>query len=134
MKVTIITALAVTGLAGLGSATNGMLKTCTSFSLTGLPSPKGGSMMLSAWCSYKGNKTFSQIDLNKWTAGDCGFTYPPSSGFTSVVSSCSNSHSGDSDFGNNFGCNGPCSHGSGDVFNVFALNSFIGNNNGRLAC
>jgi hypothetical protein len=32
------------------------------------------------------------------------------------------------------GCNGPCNHGSGDVFNVFALNSYIGSSGGRLVC
>ncbi|KUI67881.1 hypothetical protein VM1G_02725 [Cytospora mali] len=146
MKVTTIAAVMATGLTGLASAANGMLKTCTTFSLTGMPTPKGGSMMLSAWCNpHSGSKVFSQVDLNKcfgWDAGKCGFTYPPASGFTDVVGTCSNIHSGDSDFGNNFGCWGPCDNGnnkvdfniSSTVFNVFALNSYIGNSNGHLVC
>lgn len=65
MKFTTITALVVTGLAGLGSASNGMLKSCTSFALDGLPSPYGGSVMLSAWCGHQGKNYFSEVDLNK---------------------------------------------------------------------
>lgn len=65
MKFTITTALAVTGLASLGSASRDFLKSCTTVSLNGLPNPNGGSMILSAWCSYHGNKNWSQLDLNK---------------------------------------------------------------------
>lgn len=65
MRVTTITAIAVTGLAGMSSAAHGMLKSCTTFSLNGLPDPNGGAMMLSAWCSHNKQNYFSHLDLNK---------------------------------------------------------------------
>ncbi|KAJ0119921.1 hypothetical protein J7T55_000771 [Diaporthe amygdali] len=83
------------------------------------------------------NKSWSQLDLNTcfgWSADSCRFTYPPSGHFTDSVSSCDNNYTGgDEHFGNNFGCRGPC-NGCGEVYNVFALNSYVGNKGGKLVC
>lgn len=133
----------------------------TEFSIAGLlrlvasPTPLPGKFPLLIYFSdlFKSQKASTSFSITNWP--------PDDSGFTSVVSSCSNTHTGNFDFGNNFGmsppspllshitfsswkpasntsgsqgCSGPCNHGSGDVFNVFALNSYVGNNNGHLAC
>lgn len=45
------------------------------------------------------------------------------SGFTNYVTSCSNAHTSDADFGNNFGCWGPWA-GFNDDYYQFALSEF----------
>ncbi|KAG8164539.1 hypothetical protein KVR01_006457 [Diaporthe batatas] len=119
-------------------AARGFLDSCSDFSITNLNGGQGRSMMLKAKCKVDSlHNNLSQLDLNGcfgWTRDACGFTYPPSSGLTNSVGTCTNHYSGGEEhFGANFGCFGPCS-GGGTVFNVFALNQYIGNDNGNLVC
>ncbi|KAK2616054.1 hypothetical protein N8I77_002766 [Diaporthe amygdali] len=137
MKVS-TTTIVTLALAGTSSATSGFLTSCSDFALTNLNGDTGRSMMLQANCKVdQNNKIWSHLDLNTcfgWSADSCGFTYPPSGHFTDSVSSCDNNYTGgDEHFGNNFGCRGPC-NGRGEVYNVFALNSYVGNKGGKLVC
>ncbi|KKY35877.1 hypothetical protein UCDDA912_g04150 [Diaporthe ampelina] len=106
--------------------------------LTNLDGGKGRKMFLQAKFKLAdGNKMWSQLDLNKcfgWSVEACVFTYTPNACFTETVISCDNNYSGgDEHFGSNFGSRGPCTDG-GEVYNVFALNSYNGTHEGILDC
>lgn len=161
MKTSLITIIMAAILASTALAAGGFLASCSEFAITNLNGGQGRSMMLQANCKVNGNKkNWSQLDLNRcfgWTRDACGFTYPPASGFTDAVGTCSNHYTGGEEhFGANFGCFGPC-RGGGTVFNVFALSKsslpsclspllryhplmqshtdqYIGNANGHLVC
>ncbi|KAH8759796.1 hypothetical protein F5883DRAFT_524745 [Diaporthe sp. PMI_573] len=141
MNTSIITTILVAALASIASAAGGFLGSCSEFAITNLNGDSGRSMMLQASCKVDNkHKNWSQLDLNScfgWSLDSCGFTYPPSSGFTNSVGTCQNHYTGGEEhFGSNFGCFGPC-NGGGSVYNVFALghtDMYIGNNNGYLVC
>ncbi|KAJ0107921.1 hypothetical protein J7T55_007133 [Diaporthe amygdali] len=57
------------------------------------------------------------------------------SGLSKSIHSCENHYNNDTNFGNEFGCWGPCDT-HGDSHNTFSLtkDKYIGNNNGVLVC
>ncbi|POS70346.1 hypothetical protein DHEL01_v211258 [Diaporthe helianthi] len=119
-------------------AASGFLDSCSDFTITELNGRQGRSMMLQANCKVDSdNKNPTELDLNGcfgWESNACGFTYPPASGFTNDVGTCYNDYTGGEEhFGANFGCFGRCS-GGGTAYNVFALDAYIGNDNGHLVC
>lgn len=97
MKTSLITIIAAI-LVSTTFAARGFLDSCSEFTITNLNGVQGRSMMLQANCKVNGKNNWSQVDLNGcfgWTRDACGFTYPPASGFTEAVGTCSNHHSGE---------------------------------------
>ncbi|KAL1883183.1 hypothetical protein Daus18300_000241 [Diaporthe australafricana] len=135
MKFSSITTLATVGFAGISSAARDFLKSCSDLGMSNFD----GVLRIDAKCVNGNDVTQStRLDLDKcfgWSGATCGFTFPPASGFTKSVDihKCQNSYTGDNDFGNNFGCFGPCD-GRSDSYNVFSLNEYIGNDEGNLVC
>ncbi|KAG8158524.1 hypothetical protein KVR01_011646 [Diaporthe batatas] len=125
---------------GSAHATEGFLQTCSNFTLRDLNGVKGRSPILTATCkTIDQNTNWSELNLNNclgWSAVDCRFIFPPSGGFTDSVTGCNNTfYGGDEHFGENFGCYGPCVASDPDeYYDVFILNSVIGNTDGSLSC
>ncbi|POS71008.1 hypothetical protein DHEL01_v210602 [Diaporthe helianthi] len=134
----IITAITL-ALSGTTLATDGFLDSCSNFTLTDLNGVRGRSPILTATCKLNETTMWSELNLNNclgWSAIDCSFIFPPSGGFTDSVTGCNNTfYGGDEHFGENFGCYGPCTDSNPDeYYDVFTLNSIIGNTDGSLSC
>lgn len=130
MKSSSIAVTITFALSGTALAADGFLESCSNFTLRDLNGVKGRSPLLGASCMVNDTVAWSQLNLNNcfgWSVDYCGFTFPPSGGFTNTVTGCNNTfYGGDMHFGENFGCYGPCSGGEPDdeSYNVFVLGRF----------
>lgn len=129
MKATSIGVAISLALSGTAFAADGFLESCSNFTLRDLNGVKGRSPLLGASCKVDDTVAWSQLNLNDcfgWSVDDCGFTFPPSGGFTSTVTGCNNTfYGGDMHFGENFGCYGPCvDTGSDESYDIFVLSKF----------
>lgn len=126
MKASPIVVAISLALSGTTFAAEGFLGSCGNFTLSSLNGVKGRSPLLGASCEVNDTLNWSQLNLNDcfgWSVEDCGFIFPPSSGFTNTVTGCNNTfYGGDQHFGENFGCYGPCDGlGSAEYYGVFVL-------------
>ncbi|KAH8768268.1 hypothetical protein F5883DRAFT_70219 [Diaporthe sp. PMI_573] len=139
MKASSIAVAISLALSGTTFAADGFLESCSNFTLSDLNGVKGRSPLLGGSCKVNDTVAWSQLNLNNcfgWSVDYCGFIFPPSGGFTDSVTGCNNTfYGGDQHFGENFGCYGPCvGGGSDEYYDVFTLNSFVGNWDGKLVC